>query len=182
MVRVLYGASIKLDVACEDALHDHASLVLSGGAKVKAHLLAWRSLQNPLSADDIEVLQKKIFKSAVGAQANIKPHFFEVYGDWIRDDEVLGSQADAPILLFNPLIEERHEAGLTWLREVISAQHALFKNGFNRASLQDFKRRVGIAYEEEVNADKPSELIVEIGELLGFTPAKQPDAEDEPSS
>lgn len=159
---------IKVDLAIDyqDALAEHANLVISGDSTPSALKPSWSHLLKPLSPSARGVLRRKLYDAVAGADGEIAESFFDLYGEEVSDRDLLKQNRDAPYRLFTPLLNRRNAAGLRWLAALLEANPGVLDQ-LQPDTVEDFKARIG----EEITEDKgddAGQFIQEIAHTLGI--------------
>jgi len=165
------GVEVSLGVSYQDALAEHAQLLISGTATPPDIAAPWTDLLKPLSPAARSMLRRNLYDAAVAADGHIAQPFFNLYGEDIAHRDLLRRNPDAPYRLFTPLLNTRNASGLRWLAALLESNPRLLRH-FDPETLEDFKARLrnDIA---EGKADDAAQWIQKLADILGIEPDKQ---------
>lgn len=176
------GTSVDLKHHYQDALVEHAKGVLTGSIKPPNDLVSRRSeVFAALGLGSTRtVLRARLRDAAMEKDGECADTFFEMYGAEIMDHETL-AETSIVAKLFSPLVRKHRIGGLRWLRDVFSNNPKILEECADKAAVQDFCQRLQGELGKSPDDDEGHKLIVEIANLLGIEPEKEP-PEDEAAS
>ncbi|MBI1813611.1 MAG: hypothetical protein HYR72_01395 [Deltaproteobacteria bacterium] len=158
------GAKLTLPKSYEDALVEFAKLILRGESSPPYAIEGYDDLVKPLSDGGRKMYRRKLYEEAAAMDGNISETFFNLYAAELSDPEVLKGDQHAVFRLFTPLIARRNQAGLQWLRDLLSS-HPNLPSEFPPDTVDDLRQRVREALAGPEN-EQIGSILKEIAELV----------------
>jgi len=140
-----------LGIAYEDALLHNARQVAGGEATVESRIDEWHLLLAPLSPDAADVLKRNILDVATELGGGLQDDFFEAYGPEIQDRDLLLRNPSVIYRLFIPLVDDRKQVGLKWLRETLDASPDLLSVHSDSNGSRTLTRRIDAALGDQAD-------------------------------
>ncbi len=160
-----HGSRPELTTPFEDALVDHARLLVAGEHVPTDEVQnRWSILLECLADQSLRhALQKRLLDIVVSCDGQVHESFFKMYGNEITDINLLLANDKTISGLFSPLLRTRPMAGLSWLKEVVDILNTVS----DEHAVQEFRTRLSDCLSDE-NEDEALNVIREIAEILGI--------------
>jgi len=171
------GSTISLGVAFQDALVKHAQQILRSETEpnelfVKHH----DSILTTLSESTKKRVILEVRDAAIEADGQCSASFFELYGRFLEDQDILTEQSEIVRKLFDPLVRERNLPGMSWLESTLRLNNRIL-DSYDEDSVNNFRERLKSALETDEPDDDISALVRSIAELAGVSAMKPGSAE-----
>jgi len=167
-----HGTRPELTTPFEDALVDHARLLVAGKHVPSDEVQnRWPNLLECLTDQSLRhALRKRLLDIVASCDGKVHECFFEMYGKEISEAQLLLTNDQTISGLFSPLLRTRPMAGLLWLKKVFEEQKDILNTASDEHAVQEFQTRLRDCLSDE-DEDEARDLIGEIAEILGIEAA-----------
>lgn len=166
-VRYEEGGRFKLGLPYADGLEEYAKALIGGQVSPDDPSNLSRKLLNVIwGKSDRSALQRRFLDSALAADGDIAPPFFDVFGDEIADVDMIRSDTNVVRRMFEPIVRKRNQRGLAWLASLFTREPNLLKGYTPQYDFTQLQARVEEVSGEELE-EETAELIRTLANALG---------------
>lgn len=121
--RYSLGGKFTLGLAYRDAVKQLAERVISGTQTPSHQAILSGSFLDPIWGADRSTVRSRFISAAKEAQGDIPALFFQIFGkDLLEEPDLLGSDQQAVLDLFEPIVAQGNTAGIEWLAHLFHRQ------------------------------------------------------------
>ena len=161
------GANLTLSVDYFDALIEYAKNVSEGLRRVLP-VESWHELFALLSADQQELLPRRVYEVLESSNGGASPKFFDLFGDMLSNRDLLANAQRFIHQVCRPILDAGNARGLAWVADIADSEPALLSEHSDQAAANDFMVRIRQRLTDIPEDDPMLPHLKRIGTALGI--------------